>query len=197
MLDYSVYKNTDKRRKELENFDNLDFLIEKAKEGDGNAFGKLYDLFFDRIYKFIFFRISHKEVAEDITEEVFIKAYQALAKLKEDQAFESWLYQISRNKLIDYYRSKKSLVDISQVENELVYDFNLSESIDKRLEEQKFLEALELLPEDQKTVIQLKFIEDLENPEIAIILNKTEGSIRVIQHRAITKLKDILNSSRK
>ena len=110
MLDYSVYKNTDKRRKELENFDNLDFLIEKAKEGDGNAFGKLYDLFFDRIYKFIFFRISHKEVAEDITEEVFIKALnqygieaQLYMVVEETAEMLQALNKARRNQLIDIY----------------------------------------------------------------------------------------------
>src|ERR1051326_7628351 len=92
-------------------------LLTQAREGKEAAFTALYDLFFEKIYRFIFFRVGHKEVAEDLAEDVFIKAFSSLKTLQKDAVFESWLYQIARNRIIDYYRSKKLIIPLDEVEN--------------------------------------------------------------------------------
>jgi RNA polymerase sigma-70 factor (ECF subfamily) len=146
-----------------------------------------------KIYRFIYFRVSHKEVAEDLAEEVFIKAFAGLSKLQDTRSFEGWLYQIARNQVIDYYRSKKQTVALDEIENTLEYEENIVDVVNLQQQQKIFLKLLRELAPEQQIVIKLKFLEDLENPEIAALLHKSEGAIRVIQHRAITKLKELLS----
>lgn len=107
------------------NSDILAAILAKAKNGEQSAFGELYNLYFKKIYRFIFFRVSHKEVAEDLAEEVFLKAFTKISSTKEGSSFEGWLYQIARNLVIDYYRQKKSTVALEDVENTLEYETNV------------------------------------------------------------------------
>jgi len=172
----------------------LETLLEGAKSGKDAAFSKLYELYFDKIYRFAFFRVSHKEVAEDITEEVFIRAFTSLSSLDKASSFESWLYQIARNRIIDYYRAKKLLLPIDDLENTLEYETNIIDSVNLQFDQKIFLKVLRDLPEEQQTIIRLKFYEDLSNTEIADLTGKTEGSIRVLQHRALTKLKELIET---
>jgi RNA polymerase sigma-70 factor, ECF subfamily len=171
--------------------------ISDSISGDSEAFTQIYNHYFERIYKFICYRTTHRETSEDLTEEVFIKAYGSMSKLKEAGAFEGWLFQIARNKVIDYYRSKKIQIPIDQLENVLEYENNIIDDINLQMDQKLFLQVLNKLPEEQQTVIKLKFIEDLSSEVIAKMLNKTDGAIRVIQHRAITKLKDLIKEQLK
>lgn len=175
-----------------ENKDFLLLLLARAKQGESEAFGELYNLYFKRIFKFIYYRVGHKELAEDLSEDVFVKAYTRLASVQKDASFEGWLYQIARNTVIDYYRDKKMLVALDEVENTLEYESNILNVLELQEEQKILLRHLKELEPTQQVVIKLKFLEDLENAEIAALLNKTEGAIRVIQHRALTKLKELI-----
>lgn len=166
-------------------------LLAKAKTGDNGAFSELYNLYFEKIYRFIFYRTSHKEVAEDLAEDVFVKAYEKLKSVKEDKLFEGWLYQIARNTIIDYYRSKKQNVPIEEVENILQYESTVIDILNLEAQQKIFLKLLKELNPEQQIVIKLKFLEELDNSSIAQMLHKSEGAIRVIQHRAISKLKEL------
>jgi RNA polymerase sigma-70 factor (ECF subfamily) len=122
-----------------------------------------------------------------------VKAWQKIAQAKDSQALSGWFYQITRNNIIDYYRIKKDFVPLEEVEGFLEDAVNPVDTANLSLEHAKTVELLQELPEDQRRVIQYKFFEDMSNEEIAQILDKTEGAIRVIQHRAILKLKDLMN----
>ncbi len=174
--------------------DRLENLLNEAKSGKDSAFAKIYDLYFDKIYRFVYFRVSHQEVAEDITEEVFIRAFTSLSSLDKAKSFESWIYQIARNRVIDYYRVKKQLLPLDDLENTLEYETNVVDSVNLQFDQKILLKILRELPAEQQTVIRLKFYEDLTNAEIAEMTGKTEGAVRVVQHRAITKLKSIIDS---
>ena len=174
-----------------ENAQELAQLVQKAQAGSEAAFGQVYDLLFQKIYRFIFYRVGHKEVAEDLAEEVFIKAYGKLSALDKPEVFLGWIYRIARNTVIDYYREKKLTVSLEDVENTLEYETNTVDLLQLEYEQAVLLKLLKELGAEQQTVIKLKFLEDLSNAEIASILNKTEGAIRVIQHRAITKLLEL------
>ncbi len=173
---------------------NLKILI-SAKAGQQEALADIYEAYYLRVYRFVFYRVSHKETAEDITEEVFIKAFNSIKNLEKLEAFEGWLFQISRNLVIDYYRKKKQLVPLDSIENTLEYDTNVVEIINLQIEQSILIKLLKELNEEQQSVIKMKFFEELDNSAIATILNKTEGAIRVIQHRAITRLKEIFKDS--
>ena len=165
-------------------------LIKRAINGDCEAFGELYSVYLDRIYRYVFYRVKDKMAAEDITEEVFIKAWKALASCKgKEKTFSSWLYRIAHNQLIDSLRRKRRELPLQQeITNEL-FDRN---QVEGALEQQEQLEALAHLPKSQRQVIILKFIEGLDNREIGKIMSKSEGAIRILQMRALATLRERL-----
>ena len=136
-------------------------LLAKAKKGDEAAFSEIYDLYFKKIYRFLYYRVSHKEIAEDLAEEVFLKALTKLSSITEDKAFEGWLYQIARNLVIDYYRQKKIDVSLDEVENTLAYESNLIDLASLQEQQKILLEILRELGTEQQTVVRLKFLEGL------------------------------------
>lgn len=167
--------------------------LQKAQSGDQNAFGAIYEHFAEKIYRFIYFRVGHKEVAEDILSDTFVKSWQKINQINSPAALSGWLYQIARNNIIDYYRLKKETVALEDVEEFLEDEVNPVDTVNLNLQQRKILEILYLLPKEQQEVIKYRFFEDLTSEEIAYILGKSEGAIRVIQHRAILRLKELLN----
>lgn len=172
--------------------DSLKILVEQAKSGQNGAFGQIYDLFFKKIFRFIYFRVGHKEVAEDLCEDVFVKAYVKINSITETKTFEAWLYQIARNTVIDYYRTKKFTVALDELENTLEYESNVVDIINLDQQQKFLLKLLKKLDPVQQTIIKLKFFDELDNSEISALTDKSEGSIRVIQHRAIMKLQELI-----
>ncbi len=168
-------------------------LVQKASKGDSVAFGQIYDMYFDKVYRFVYFRVNHREAAEDIVSDTFIRAWDKLSGISSPNAFSGWIFQIARNLVIDYYRSRKENVDLAILENILVYEDNIVDRANLSFQQKALLELVSRLTPQQQQVLKFKFFEDLNNPEIAVILNKTEGAIRVIQHRAIAELKRSLN----
>lgn len=172
-------------------------LIEKAKTGDSDAFGRLYDHYIKPIYRFVALKVGTREIAEDLTHEVFMSAWQKLPDFREQGfPFGSWLYTIARNKVIDHYRTKKGTVSI---DDEVIIESDLfqvgtraEDEFDLKLSLAKIKSAFSCLTAEQREVITMRFVNDLTPQEIAQILNKREGTIRIIQHRAINKLKDII-----
>ncbi|MFC1955456.1 RNA polymerase sigma factor [Chloroflexota bacterium] len=174
----------------------VETLVEHAAAGDGEAFGHLYDVYADRIYRHIYYRTSNVEDARDLTQEVFIKAWQGLPKYKRTKTpFFGWLFTISHNRIIDYYRTKR---DFAYLNNEVIME-DRKKGPDKLVEEQftqqEVRRAIIQLPEDQQQVIFMSFIEGLEYSEIAAALNKSEGNIRVIVHRALKRMREILGKA--
>lgn len=167
-------------------------LLAKAKLGDEEAFASIYNLYFEKIYRFIYYRVGHKQVAEDLAEDVFLKAFAKLSSIVDNNSFEGWLYQIARNKVIDYYRDKKQTIALEDVENTLEYETNIIDILELQEQQKIFLKLLKELGADQQLILKLKFLENLDNDQIAEITGKTEVSIRVIQHRAIGKLQELI-----
>jgi len=167
-------------------------LIKRAIGGDGEAFGELYSIYLDRIYRYVFYQVRDKMTAEDITEEAFIKAWKAIASCKgKERTFSSWLYRIAHNQLIDSLRKRGAELPLQQEMTNGLSDRN---QVEGALEQQEQLKALTYLPRNQKQVIILKFIEGLDNREISKIMSKSEGAIRVLQTRALTALRQRLAS---
>lgn len=190
MTDQNVLKvNSGK----LPHHDATEALLNQAKNGSSDAFAALYNLSFDKVYRFIYYRVSHKETAEDLTEEVFIKAFAGIKDLQKYKAYEGWLFAIARNKVIDYYRSKKETVDLVEVENSLLYESTVLDTLQLESDQKKLLETLTKLPAEQQMILRMKFFEELSNSEIAAALHKSEGAIRVLQFRALANLKKLFS----
>lgn len=169
-------------------------LIRRAKRGEKEPFGQLYDHYIAQIYRFILMKTNNKVEAEDLTHEVFLSAWQNLQSYKfQGFPFSSWLYQIARNKVIDYYRTKKSHTSLENLDENILQVVGVVENrLDKVLEIEKVREAISQLGSEQQDVIIMKFVEDLSNEEIANALGKSEGAVRLIQHRAINNLKELI-----
>jgi RNA polymerase sigma-70 factor (ECF subfamily) len=180
----------------VDKLSNTDRLLDKAIKGDGDAFGRLYDMYVDRVYRHIYYRVSNTDDAEDLTQQVFIRAWQAIHRYKRTASpFLAWLIKISQNLVVDFYRSKKTKVYI---------DFDLVTTESKndpvQLAEEHFnrheiRQAVNKLKGNQQQVVLMRFIEDFSFSEIAAALGKSQGAIRVILHHGLTKLKTILEKA--
>ncbi|OGY62447.1 MAG: hypothetical protein A2745_03175 [Candidatus Harrisonbacteria bacterium RIFCSPHIGHO2_01_FULL_44_13] len=169
-------------------------IIKQAQAGEAGAFGQLYDHYISPIYRFILLKVGNKHEAEDLCHEVFLSAWQNISGyIPRGFPFSSWLYQIARNSVIDYYRTKKNNLSLEGLDEDFVRVSSAAEdNLDFSLNIEKVTKAIYGLAEEQQEVILLRFVEDMSHKEIAAALNKSEGAIRLVQHRAIKNLKDIL-----
>ena len=167
-------------------------LVERAAGGDIEAFGELYSIYLDRIYRYVFYQVKDKMTAEDITEDVFFKAWKVIDSCKgRGETFSPWLYRIAHNQVIDILRSRRKQPLTADMETvDKVSGPELE--VEGKLERQELLGMIAYLPEAQRQVIILKFFEGLDNFEIGQITGKKQGAIRILQMRALSTLrKDI------
>jgi RNA polymerase sigma-70 factor (ECF subfamily) len=173
----------------------INSLVNKAACGNFEAFGKLYSLYLNRIYRYALYQVRDKMTAEDITEEVFVKAWNAIGSCKgKGQTFLSWIYRIAHNHIINTLRNSQKCLslegdNIAEINN-MQTDGNIT------LEQQELMKAIAELPQIQRQVIILKFIDGFNNNEISKIIGKREGAIRVLQMRALTMLRQKLGGGR-
>jgi RNA polymerase sigma-70 factor (ECF subfamily) len=168
-------------------------LIKKAKNRDSESFGFLYDQYSPAIYRFIFLKIGNKTTTEDLTHQVFLKAWQNIESYESQGfPFSSWLYRIAHNLVVDYYRTEKNYLNLETIK-EVSVAGNLEEKIDQEFEMGLIKTALKELPPEYQTIIIMKFVEDLTNKEIATALGKTEGAIKTAQCRSLQNLKKIID----
>jgi RNA polymerase sigma-70 factor (ECF subfamily) len=161
-------------------------LVQRAKSGDSEAFGKLYDAYIARVYRYVYFRVSDDDIAEDLTSQVFLKAWESLDRYQIGSSpFVAWLYTIARNLVIDYYRTKKESVPLEDVHTLASSETPVAEGVESRFDLQAMRDALQFLTEEQQQVLILKFIAGLPNENIARIMNKREGAVRALQMRAL------------
>lgn len=174
---------------------NLKNLVEKAKKGDKDAFGDLYNLHYGPIYGYIARKVSPPETAEDIAEEVFIKAWLSIGGLTKNDKFVAWLYMIARNQITDFYRKNAKYsqdVNIDDFVNIKALGPSPEETTGNSETRESVSRALEKLSADYRSVLELKFLQDLSTEDTAKILGKSVGNIRIMQLRALKKLKSIL-----
>jgi len=156
------------------------------------AFSQIYDQYVEKIYRFIFIKVNSQQIAEDLCSETFIRCLNSFKKNKNKiENIQAFLYQIARNLVVDYYR-EKGKVEVVPIEFVSIPapDVGLEEKAltDSDLGEIK--QALTNLKENYQNVIICHYIDDLSIPEIARIMNKSEGSVRVTLHRALKALKN-------
>ena len=167
-------------------------LIKRAAGGNFEAFGELYNIYLERIYRYVFYQVRDKMTAEDLTEEVFLKAWKSIDTCRgKEQTFSSWLYRIAHNHVIDNLRSQRKYLSVDMEALAEVSSPELGE--EGKLERQEMLEVISDLPQNQKQVIILKFIEGLDNREIGQVMGKSQGAVRVLQMRALATLRQRLS----
>ena len=166
-------------------------LVRKAAAGNVEAFGELYSVYLDRIYRYVFYQVHNKTTAEDLTEEIFIKAWRGIRKYRwTGLPFSSWLYRIAHNHVVDYFRTSKQCQSLA--EDIAADDDQPEEVVEKKQILQSLLRAISTLPAQQRHIITLKFVGGLDNRKIERITGKNQGAIRVMQMRALTSLRQKL-----
>ncbi|MDE3074684.1 MAG: sigma-70 family RNA polymerase sigma factor, partial [Chloroflexota bacterium] len=177
--------------------DRVGDLVERASKGSGDAFGQLYQIYIDRIYNYIFYKTGHSVDAEDLTEQVFIKAWEAIGRFRpEGKPFAAWLFKVARNVVIDHYRTRKSNADLSEVVAVVADEGDPEDAAQRRATRQVLMSAIRRLTDEQQQVILLKFIDGMDNTEISATMGKKEGAIRALQYRALLALQRILQDER-
>ncbi|HUZ77640.1 MAG TPA: sigma-70 family RNA polymerase sigma factor [Chloroflexota bacterium] len=176
-----------------EKADRVGDLVDRSSKGSGEAFGQLYQLYVDRIYNYIYYKTGHSVDAEDLTEQVFIKAWEAIGRFRpEGKPFAAWLFKVARNVVIDHYRTRKSNTDLSEVMAAAAADGDPEDAAQKQATRQLLMSAVRRLTDEQQQVILLKFIDGMDNAEISATMGKKEGAIRALQYRALLALQRIL-----
>lgn len=167
------------------------------------VFSKLFDQYIDKIYRFIFLKVSSPEIAEDLCSETFLRGWKAFrnqnSNLKNQKKIDNppaFLYQIARNLVIDHYR-EKGKAQIVSAEHTRIIDprIDLEERAYLNSDFEQVRTALVNIKENYQDVIIYRYLDGLSVPEIAKILNKSEEAIRVMLHRALKALKNEVNQA--
>ena len=168
-------------------------LVGLARTGDADAFGQLYDLFVDAVYRFVYLRVGNRPDAEDLTEQTFMSMFTAIGRYVDDGLpFEAWMYRIARNKVIDHYRTRKTHVPLEEVAEVRDPGDSPEEAADREITKEAVMESVRTLPTSYQEILILKFIEDKTNEEISVVVEKPVAHIRVLQHRAIMALRKVM-----
>ncbi len=185
---YQKNKNQPAFEPETSEKSKVEKLVVQAVNGNTDAFGDLYIIFVEKIYRYVFYHIKSKTAAEDITGEVFLKAWRAISSCRgKENTFSPWLYRIAHNQLVDEIRKRQRQPSLELENVETISDSE--SSVEGYSEQQELLKVIDRLPSNQRRVIILKFIEGMGNREIAKIMGKSEGALRVMQMRALAALR--------
>ena len=165
-------------------------LVRRAKEHDQEAFTQLYEAHFDKIYRYLVLKLGDPTEAEDMTQQVFLKALQSISSFKwKGVSFSAWLYRIAHNQSVDYYR-KKGRRDAVPLNDSLVAsDADPQTAVEQKTQIEKMLAAARELTRAQRAVLSLRFAGGLSIAEIAGIMGRSQGAVKALQHSAVVALR--------
>lgn len=172
------------------------WLLQVRTKKDPEAFGNLYDAYIEKIYRFVYFKVGSREEAEDITSEVFLKAWGYLIENgKEVRNFAGFIFRVARNKIIDFYRAKGQRQEFFlDPELEIGKEDKNFSRVEANQELEKLLRTLKQLKQEYQEIVLLRYVEEMSISEIAEILGKSALSVRVTLHRAGKKLKELVSA---
>jgi len=163
---------------------------------DEQSFIAMYDEFAPKIFKYCYFRVSSREIAEDLSAQAFAKAWDYIAQGKSIDNVQAFLYRIAHNQVIDHYRKGKESKEISLDDEKRPIDIvdgtDFVESLDIERTLESVKQKLDLLPENYREIITLRYVNDLAMKDIASAMGVSENNASVLLHRATTKLKNLL-----
>ncbi|KTB48153.1 ECF subfamily RNA polymerase sigma factor, BldN family [Dehalogenimonas alkenigignens] len=169
-------------------------LIARAQARDAEAFGRLYEAYFDRIYRYVALKIGSRSEAEDLTQQVFMNALESITSYKvREVPFSAWLYRIAHNQVVDCLRKRSRRPTLELDESlPLPSEEDIAAETELKLETRELIEALKKLTPSQQEVITLRFGAEMPITEVARLLGKTEGAVKAMQHSAVAALRRIM-----
>jgi RNA polymerase sigma-70 factor (ECF subfamily) len=172
-------------------------LVERAQAGERDALEELYLIHFDRIYSYLHMNVGNRHDAEDLTTQTFLKMLEAIGRFRWQAApFSAWLFRIAHNLAMDHFRANRRWQPEEEVPEPLGSEEPSAEAAALHsIGRQSMLELIEGLSAEQQQVLTLKFVFNFSNGEVATILDKTEGAVKSLQHRALVSLQKQLAPS--
>jgi len=165
-------------------------LARRIQKRDQEAFGQLYESYFDKIYRYIVFRIGSRAEAEDMTQQVFLKALESGSSFKwRGIPVSAWLFRIAHNQVVDYMRKKTKYSTVSLEPSLAGSGDNPQQAAEQKMETEQLLLALNELTQAQREVISLRFTSELPVAEVARVMDKSLGAVKALQHSAILNLR--------
>jgi RNA polymerase sigma-70 factor (ECF subfamily) len=165
-------------------------LVARGQQGDRDALEELYLIHFDRIYSYLHVSVGNRHDAEDLTTQTFLKMLEKIGSFKWQSApFSAWLFRIAHNLAMDHFRSRRRWQPEEEVPEPPGDEEPSAELVAMQtIGRESMLKLIERLSPEQQQVLTLKFVFNLPNAEVAAILDKTEGAIKSLQHRALVSL---------
>jgi RNA polymerase sigma-70 factor (ECF subfamily) len=168
-------------------------LIIAAKNGDTAAFGKLYELYYTPVFRYIYVRTTQRQLAEDLAQTVFVKAFESVNRYQATTSPPlAYLFTIARNSVIDHWKKKKDVLfqeEDAAVTNIIDHQQNPAHHAEVKSSVDAIKRTIAALPPDQQDVVTMKFINELTNKEIAEALDKSEDAVRQLQSRALKTIR--------
>lgn len=160
-----------------------------------SQFTQFYRTNVTRIYKFVYFRVGGaKELAQDLTQEIFIKVFEAFDRYDPAISQSSWLFTIARNHLINHHAKTRPGVSLEDVEGTLWAAEDYRQNFARDFDQRKLLEVVSKLPAEDGALIRMKYLEGWPFEELAQYFKKSSGSLRVQAGRVLKKLKSLLKN---
>ncbi|MBI2638010.1 sigma-70 family RNA polymerase sigma factor [Candidatus Peregrinibacteria bacterium] len=157
-------------------------------------FTQYYEEYKRTIFNYILYRVGfNRDTAEDLTSDIFLKAFQAFDSYDRNRPFKTWIFTIAHNHLVNYYAAKKNVLPLEEAV-EVVKEVPATETLDEKMLVSKILHLISKLPVAQQELVTLRYVNDLGNEEIARIVGKEEGAVRTALSRAIATLRDEYNT---
>ena len=164
-------------------------LVRRAQKNDPEAFAQLYEENFNKIYRYLALRVGNEMEAEDMTQQVFLKALQSISSFRwKGVPFSAWLFRIAHNQAVDHLRKKGKRVSVP-LDDSLSSGDSPPATTERKMDVERLLEATERLTEAQREVISLRFTSELPIAQVAKIMGKSQGAVKALQHSAIVALR--------
>ena len=172
-------------------------LVRLAQEGDGEAFGQLYDRYVDTVYRFVYYRVNDRALAEDFTSETFLRALRRISTISyQGRDIGAWFVTIARNIVLDHMKSARHRLEITTADTVEGNDREPSPeaAVLDSLDSQRLMAAVGQLGDEQRECVMLRFIQGFSVSETASVMGKNDGAIKALQHRAVRKLAELVGS---
>jgi RNA polymerase sigma-70 factor (ECF subfamily) len=170
-------------------------LVQRAIDRDTTAFADLYDRHVVRVYRHIYYLVNDSGEAEDLTAQTFLKAWEAIDRYKERGApFAAWLLRIAHNLTVSFLRSKRDHSELDETYVDQKLHRNPEDALEQATDEKSVRTAVLRLRDEQRQVIMLRFVEELDYREVAEVIGKSVPAVRVIQHRALGNLRKLMEA---
>jgi RNA polymerase sigma-70 factor (ECF subfamily) len=173
-----------------------DQALQRSAQGDNDAFGVLYERYVARIYSYIYYRTGSENDAEDLTARVFHRAYNHIGSYKNTGVpFSAWLYRIAHNLVANWHRdnSRRKEVPLDETPDLVQHGVQPESQVIRGQQVDTLMRILRKLPAERQQLLILKFVDQLSNAEVGVIMGRSEGAIKSLYHRTLYSLKDDLD----